>query len=65
MKAEWEEGQGGSLLQEEAQRPDRNQLVGLQPADAGGALPVGAHGLDLSGAAPRSRDWCWCWRRRA
>ncbi|VDC27531.1 2Fe-2S iron-sulfur cluster-binding protein [Pseudogemmobacter humi] len=43
-----------SLLQEEAQRPDRNQLVGLQPADGGGLLPVGAHGLDLSGAAPRS-----------
>jgi sarcosine oxidase subunit alpha len=43
-----------SLLQEEAQRPDRNQLVGLMPADGQGLLPVGGHGLDLSGPAPRS-----------
>lgn len=43
-----------SLLQEEARRPDRNQLVGLVPADGGGPLPVGAHGLDLRGAQPRS-----------
>jgi sarcosine oxidase subunit alpha len=42
-----------SLLTEEAQRSDRNQLVGLVPADGLGLLPVGAHGLDLSGA-PRS-----------
>lgn len=43
-----------SLLTEEAQRPDRNQLVGLVPADGLGLLPVGAHGLNLSGHAPRS-----------
>lgn len=43
-----------SLLQDEAQRDDRNQLVGLVPSDGLGLLPVGAHGLDLSGAAPRS-----------
>lgn len=43
-----------SLYQEEAQRPDRNQLVGLLPADGQGILPVGAHGLDLSGPVPRS-----------
>ncbi len=42
-----------SLLTEEAQRADRQQLVGLTPADGLGPLPVGAHGLDLSGA-PRS-----------
>lgn len=42
-----------SLLTEEAQRADRNQLVGLTPADGLGLLPVGAHGLDLTGA-PRS-----------
>jgi sarcosine oxidase subunit alpha len=43
-----------SLMQDEAQRSDRNQLVGLMPADGLGMLPVGAHGLDLTGAAPRS-----------
>ncbi len=43
-----------ALLTEEAQRPDRNQLVGLMPADGLGLLPVGAHGLELSGPAPRS-----------
>lgn len=43
-----------SLLQEEAQRPGRNQLVGLRPVDGKGQLPVGAHGVDLSGARPRS-----------
>jgi sarcosine oxidase subunit alpha len=43
-----------SLLTEEAQRQDRNQLVGLTPADGQGMLPVGAHGLDLSGPTPRS-----------
>jgi len=43
-----------SLFQEEAQRPDRNQLVGLLPADGQGLLPVGGHGLDLSGPVPRS-----------
>ncbi len=43
-----------SLLTEEAQRPDRNQLVGLTPTDGLGLLPVGGHGIDTSGAAPRS-----------
>ncbi|MCB5410340.1 2Fe-2S iron-sulfur cluster-binding protein [Pseudogemmobacter faecipullorum] len=43
-----------SLLQDEAQRPDRNQLVGLVPSDGLGLLPIGAHGIDLSGGAPRS-----------
>lgn len=43
-----------SLLQEEAQREDRNQLVGLVPTDGLGMLPIGAHGLDLTGGTPRS-----------
>lgn len=43
-----------SLLQEEAQREDRNQLVGLVPADGLGLLPIGAHGIDLTGGSPRS-----------
>lgn len=43
-----------SLLMEEAQRADRKQLVGLTPADGLGLLPVGAHGLDLSGPVARS-----------
>ena len=43
-----------SLLQEEAQRPDRKQLVGLEPADGAGLLPCGAHGIDTSGTRPRS-----------
>ncbi|MGI3163726.1 FAD-dependent oxidoreductase [Pseudooceanicola sp. 200-1SW] len=43
-----------SLWQEEAQRPDRKQLVGLEPADGAGLLPCGAHGIDTSGARPRS-----------
>ena len=43
-----------SLFQAEAQRPDRNQLVGLLPTDGMGVLPVGGHGIDLSGTAPRS-----------
>lgn len=43
-----------SLFLEEAQRRDRNQLVGLVPADGLGLLPVGGHGVDLSGTAPRS-----------
>lgn len=42
-----------SLLTDEAQRGDRNQLVGLTPVDGLDLLPVGAHGLDLTGA-PRS-----------
>lgn len=43
-----------SLLLEEAQRPDRNQLVGLMPLDGRGLLPVGGHGIDTTGPAPRS-----------
>ena len=43
-----------SLHQEEAQRPDRNQLVGLVPVDGQGLLPVGGHGVDLAGGAARS-----------
>jgi len=43
-----------SLHTQEAQRADRNQLVGLVPADGLGPLPVGAHGIDLSAATPRS-----------
>jgi sarcosine oxidase subunit alpha len=43
-----------SLFTDEAQRADRNQLVGLLPADGFGPLPVGAHGIDLSGTTPRS-----------
>ena len=43
-----------SLWQEEAQRPDRKQFVGLEPADGAGILPCGAHGIDTSGARPRS-----------
>lgn len=43
-----------SLLQDEAQRPDRMQLVGLQPADDGGLLPTGAHGIEVKDAGTRS-----------
>lgn len=43
-----------ALLMEEAQRPDRRHFVGLEPIDGGGLLPVGAHGVDLTGASPRS-----------
>ena len=43
-----------SLLLEEAQRPDRMQLVGLVQVDGDEPLPTGAHGLDLGGAKPRS-----------
>ena len=43
-----------SLLQDEAQRDDRNQLVGLVPSDGLGLLRGGPHGLDLAGAAPRA-----------
>ena len=43
-----------SLLMEEAQRADRMQLVGLVPADHGGILPTGGHGVDLSSGKPRS-----------
>jgi sarcosine oxidase subunit alpha len=43
-----------SLFLPEAQRADRNQLVGLMPVDGLGPLTVGSHGIDLSGAVPRS-----------
>ena len=43
-----------SLWMEEAQRPDRRQLVGLEVVDELGALPTGAHGVDLASGSPRS-----------
>ncbi len=43
-----------SLFLPEAQRDDRNQLVGLLPVDGLGPLAVGSHGIDLSGKGPRS-----------
>ncbi|MCA2013735.1 (2Fe-2S)-binding protein [Cereibacter sphaeroides] len=43
-----------SLTLPEAQRPDRNQLVGLLPADGQGLLPVGAHGVETRQGAKRS-----------
>lgn len=43
-----------SLTLPEASRPDRNQLVGLVPTDGKGALPTGAHGVEMRGGARRS-----------
>ncbi|MGD9915026.1 MAG: 2Fe-2S iron-sulfur cluster-binding protein [Rhizobiaceae bacterium] len=43
-----------SLFTEEAQRPNRNQLVGLEVMDKGGPLATGAHGIERSGAGKRS-----------
>lgn len=43
-----------SLLMEEAQRNDRNQLVGLIVDDGQEMLATGAHGVDRSSGKPRS-----------
>lgn len=43
-----------SLLQVEAQRKGRNQFVGLEVADGGGALPTGAHAVDRVAGTLRS-----------
>ena len=43
-----------SLGQEEAQRPDRRQLVGLTVADGDTPLPAGAHGIERQGGTKRS-----------
>ncbi|MBD0416887.1 2Fe-2S iron-sulfur cluster-binding protein [Oryzicola mucosus] len=43
-----------SLFTEEAQRPDRTQLVGLEVIDGGGRFPTGAHGVLKTGSGKRS-----------
>ncbi|MBN8291808.1 (2Fe-2S)-binding protein [Rhodobacter sp. NTK016B] len=43
-----------SLTLPEAQRDDRNQLVGLIPADGQGLLPVGAHGIETRAGVKHS-----------
>jgi sarcosine oxidase subunit alpha len=43
-----------SLTLEEAQRPDRNQLVGLEVVDGGAPFATGAHGVVAGGRGPRS-----------
>lgn len=43
-----------SLLMEEAQRPNRQQLVGLEVEDGGPPLATGAHGVAITGATRRS-----------
>lgn len=43
-----------SLTLPEAQREDRNQLVGLVPADDKGLLPVGAHGVETRAGVKHS-----------
>ena len=43
-----------SLFTEEAQRPDRRQLVGLEVLDGGGPLVTGAHGVERTAAGNRS-----------
>jgi sarcosine oxidase subunit alpha len=43
-----------SLFTEEAQRPDRNQLVGLEVVDGGGPLATGAHGVEAASNGRRS-----------
>ncbi|KSV74471.1 hypothetical protein N182_27910 [Sinorhizobium sp. GL2] len=43
-----------SLLTDEAQRKDRNQLVGLAVDDGQGMLATGAHGIDRSSERTRS-----------
>ena len=43
-----------SLLVEEAQREDRNQLVGLEVVDGGPPLATGAHGVGFTAKGKRS-----------
>lgn len=43
-----------SLLTEESQRPDRNQLVGLEVLDSDGPLATGAHGVERTSGGKRS-----------
>lgn len=43
-----------SLLTEEAQRGDRNQLVGLEVVDGGAPFATGAHGVEPSKGGKRS-----------